>query len=173
MRISVRIYSLLFITLLCDWCALAQYAEAPSGYYPSAYGGDIFSGKVTGVDEASGQITISFKDKKKSEVFVGRLQEPCAVPSKDGNPMAAIDLPVGTDVTVFFEKNVQKGGSSSTKENLIIGIMFHSWDGHAVRQTAKKMYQCSHAPISNNLRCFSSAAKGCVERVDPITHSAQ
>src|SRR5438128_11999783 len=101
--IPMRTYSLLLITLLCASCALGQYGEAPSGYYPSAYGGDIFSGRMAAVDETSGQITISFKEKKKAEVFVVRLQEPCAVPSKDGKPMTASDLPIGTDVTVFFE----------------------------------------------------------------------
>ena len=169
--IPMRKYTLLSITFLCASCALGQYGEAPSGYYPSAYGGDIFSGKVTAVDEASGQITISFKEKKKAEVFVARLQEPCAVPSKDGKPMSALDLPIGTDVTVFFEKNVKRDENSSTKANLIIGIMFHSWDGHPVRQTAKKMYLCSDAPISTYLRCFSTASKGCIEQIDPITHT--
>ena len=165
----MRTYWLLSMMLFSASCALGQYGEAPNGYYPSAFRGDVFSGRVTAVDEATGQITISFEQKTKTEVFVGHLEEPCAVPSKDGKPMTALDLPIGTDVTAYFEKNVKKDKSSSG-ENLIIGIMFHTWDGHPVRQTAKKMYLCSHAPVSNYLRCFSSASKGCVGPMDPVTH---
>jgi len=146
-RSAVSIYSSLLIALVFASGALGQYGRAPNGYYPSAYSGDIFSGRVSAADEASGLITVSSKEKKKTDVFVGRLQEPCAVPSKDGKPMTASDLPIGTDVTVFFEKNMLKDGSSSTRENLIIGIMFHSWDGHPVRQTAKKMYLCSPCDV--------------------------
>jgi hypothetical protein len=143
---------------------------APNGYYPPAYGGNIFS-EVTAVDEASEQITISSGEKKKIETFLGRLQAPCAVQSKDGKPMTALDLPIGTDVTVFFDKTVHTDGNTSVKENSIIGIMFHSWNGHPIKQTAKKMYLCSTTPTSSYLRCFSSASKGCVEQIDPVTHA--
>ena len=171
-RNQIRTYSFLIITLLWISYALGQYGEAPNGYYPSAYDGDIFSGKVTAVNETSGQITVSFKEGKKAQIiFVGRLEQPCAVPSQDGKGMTALDLPIGTDVTVFFKKNAKRDANSSTKENLIIGIMFHSWDGHPVRQTAKKMYLCSDAPKSSYLRCFSPASRACVEQIDPITHA--
>jgi hypothetical protein len=162
----MRTFFLLLVTLLCASVAFGQYGRAPNGYYPSAYSGDTFSGKVTAVDEASEQITISIEEKKKAETFVGRLQEPCAVPSKDGKPMTAIDLPIGTYVTVFLETNVHKNGSTSVKEHSIVGIMFHSWDGHPVKPTAKKMYLCSK-PTSLYWRCFSSPGAGCLE---PLPH---
>ncbi len=158
----MRTFFLLLVTLLCTYVAFGQYGRAPNGYYPPAYTGDSFSGKVTAVDEASGQITISFEEKKKAETFVGRLQEPCAVPSKDGKPMTALDLPIGTYVTVFFETSVRKNGNTSVKENSIIGVMFHSWDGHPVKQTAKKTYLCSK-PTSQYFRCFSPPGAGCLE----------
>jgi hypothetical protein len=154
---------LLLALLLCESTSFGQYGIAPNGYYPSNYNGDIYSGKVTSVDEASGQITVSSEKKPPPEIFVGRLQEPCAVPSKDGNPMSAADLPIGTDVTVFFETKVRKDGDTSVKENSIVGIMFHSWDGHPVRQASKKMYLCSKTPISHNWRCFGSAGATCIE----------
>jgi hypothetical protein len=158
----MRTFFLLLVTLLCASVSFGQYGIAPNGYYPSAYTGNTFSGKVTAVDEATEQVTISFEEKKKTETFVGRLQEPCAVPSKDGKPMTAPDLPIGTYVTVFFETNVRKNGNTSVKENSIIGIMFHSWDGHPVKQTAKKTYFCSR-PTSHYWRCFSSPGVACVE----------
>ena len=161
-RRPMRTFLSFLVTLLCASVAFGQYGRAPNGYYPPAYTGDSFSGKVTAVDEASEQITVSFEDKKKSETFVGRLQEPCAVPSKDGKPMTALDLPIDTYVTVFFEANVRKNGNTSVKENSIIGIMFHSWAGHPIKQTARKMYLCSR-PTSHYWRCFSSPGAGCLE----------
>ena len=159
--------SLLLVLLLCDSVAFGQHGTAPNGYYPSNYNGETFSGIVTAVDGASGQITISFENPKKTETFVGRLQEPCAVPSKDGKPMTALDLPIGTDVTAFFEANARKGGNPPAKENLIIGVMFHSWNGHPVKQPSKKMYLCSGTPISHDWRCFSSSGATCLE-VSPL-----
>lgn len=158
----MKTFPLLLVLLLCNSVAFGQYGIAPNGYYPSSYNGDIFSGKVTAVDEASGQITISFEKAKKTETFVGRLQQPCAVPSKDGKPMTAMDLPIGTDITAFFETDVRKDGNASVKENSIIGIMFHSWDGHPVKQPSKKMYSCSGV-MSHNWRCFSSPGATCLE----------
>jgi hypothetical protein len=127
---------------LWSWVALGQYGTAPNGYYPPGYSGDIFSGKVTAVDEVTQVITISFDNGRKTETFMGHLQKPCAVPSADGKTMTAVDLPIGTDVTAFFEPKTQKDSGKKVKENSIIGIMFHSWDGHPVKQQAKKMYPC-------------------------------
>lgn len=152
---------LLPILLLLDAVAFGQYGTAPNGYYPSRYNGEIISGRVTAVDEVAEQITISFEKAKKTETFVGRLDAPCAVPSKDGKPMTALDLPVGTDVTAFFVTSVPEDKNSSEKENSIIGIMFHSWNGRPVKPQSKKMYLCSRAPISHNFRCFETPAAGC------------
>jgi hypothetical protein len=159
----MKILFWLLIALLCNPVAFGQYGTAPNGYYPPNFDGNIFSGRVTAIDDASGQITISFENDSKSVTFVGRLQAPCAVPSKDGKQMAAMDLPIGTNVTVFFQTNVRKDGNAVVKENSIIGLMFHSWDGHPVRQTSKKMYLCSRAQISHYWRCFNSAGAACLE----------
>lgn len=150
-------------TLLCSSVAFGQYGTAPNGYYPPDYDGNIFSGRVIAVDEASEQITISFEKANNSQTFVGRLQAPCAVPSKDGKRMTALDVPIGTDVTAFFETIVRNDGNFPAKENLIIGLMFHSWDRHPVKQTSQKMYLCSRAQISHYWRCFNSAGASCLE----------
>jgi len=130
---------LALLVFLCTRTGFAQYGAAPNGYYPSGYGGDIFTGIVSAVDEMTGQITISFHTKKKTETFVGHLQKSCDVPSKDGTAMTALDLPIGTGVSVFFVTSVRKEGDTVVKENSIIGIMFHSWDGHPVAQPSKKI----------------------------------
>lgn len=157
---SFYIASVLF---MCSSLAFGQYGMAPNGYYPSNYNGETFSGKVTTVDGVSERITISFANGNKTETFLGRFQEPCAVPSADGKPMTALDLPIGTDVTVFFVANARKDKDASVKEPVIIGIMFHSWDGHPVKQALKKMYLCSSAPIAHYWRYFSSAGAACIE----------
>jgi len=163
-NLAMRSFPYLLVLLLLSFepIAFCQYGIAPNGYYPPHYDGNIFSGRVTAVDEASGNITISFEKDKKVETFVGHLQQGCAVPSKDGTPMTALDLPIGTDITAYFE-TVSKDGNPVEKENLIIGIMFHSWNGHPVRQQSKKMYLCSRAPVSGYWRCFGSAGATCLE----------
>lgn len=169
----MRTFSLLLVLLLCDALAFGQYGTAPNGYYPSGYNGDIFSGKVTAVDETSEEITISFEQGKRTGTFVGRFQAPCAVSSKDGKPMRALDIPIGTDISAFFETNVRRDGNTSAKENSIIGIMFHSWDGRPVRQQSKKMYLCSATSISHYWRCFGSAGNTCVEPRSPVSTVAK
>ena len=138
----MRNLPLLLLLLLCDPVTFGQYGTAPNGYYPPGYSGDIFSGKVTAVDESTQVITILYDNGKKTDTFTGKLEKPCRVPSADGKLMAALDLPVGTGVTAFFERRSHKDGNTKVNENYIIGIMFHSWDGHPVKQQSKKMYPC-------------------------------
>ena len=56
--------------------------------------------------------------------------------------MTAADLPVGTIITAYFEEKTHKEGAAKSKVNYIIGIMFHTWDGHPVKQESKRMYLC-------------------------------
>ena len=155
-------YLLVLLLFSCESVAFGQYGIAPNGYYPPNYDGNIFTGRVTAVDEVSEEITISFENGKSTETFVAHLQQACAVPSKDGKPMTALDVPIGTDVTAYFQ-TVRKEGNSSKKENSILAVMFHSWNGHPVRQQSKKMYLCSRAPISSYWRCFGSPGATCLE----------
>ncbi len=155
-----RRFSFLAIMLTCG-IALAQYGRAPNGYYPSPFSGDIFSGRVTAIDESTGDITIAAGGSR-PEMFVGRLRAGCAVPSKDGKLMTAPDIPIGTDITAFFQPNARKGAGLSGKDNSIIGIMFHSWNGHPVKQQAKKMYSCA-GPATSHWLCFDSSGATCLE----------
>lgn len=143
--------------LVCSVSIFGQSGRATNGYYPPNYNGDTFSGKVTAVNEKTEEITISFEQGGKSERFVGLLQRPCAVPSKDGQGMSALDLPVGSDITAFFIASGQE------KPNSIIGIMFHSWNGHPVKPAARKMYLCSSTPIVHYWRCFNTSGVTCLE----------
>lgn len=152
--------TLLLITLVAvEAASFAQYGTAPNGFYTSPYDGQTFTGKVIAVDQSSEAITISYENGKKNETFVGRLKQACTVASTDGKGMTALDLPIGTDVTVYFQPTPRKEGSTSVKENLIIGIMFHSWEGHPVKPAKKGMYPC--AAVSWVKRCFRSSGPGC------------
>ena len=149
--------TLLLITLVAvDAAAFAQYGTAPNGF-PLLTTGDLYwqSDRC----RSGTNVTISYENKKKNETFVGRLKQPCTVTSTDGTGMTALDLPVGTDLTVYFQPTPRKEGNTSGKENLIIGIMFHSWEGHPVKPAKKGMYPC--ATVSWIKRCFNPSGPGC------------
>ncbi len=76
--------------------------------------------------------------------------------------MTALDIPIGTDMTAYFQPNARKDAGNSVTENLIVGIMFHSWDGHPVKQQSKKMYSCA-GPATSHWQCFDTSGATCLE----------
>lgn len=87
--------------------AAAQHAIAPSGYYPDAFTGDIFTGVVTATDDATGSITLLYTDSGKVERFTGQLPQPFVARGHDGNLISVTPalFPHGTGATVFYIKH--------------------------------------------------------------------
>jgi len=83
--------------------SFSQQGIAPNGCYPSSYQGSIFTGEV--IDGPLDVLIL--KDK---EIFTGRFDTPCQVPTKDGKmgKMLPSDIPLGSKVTVFYYGNASK-----------------------------------------------------------------
>jgi len=67
--------------------------------------------------------------------------KPCAIPTKDGNPMKASDVPIATELTVYY--NHKKGGDQKQSEDLIVGVTFNSFNGKSIAESARKFYSCT------------------------------
>ena len=122
--------------------AVAQHGSAPDGYYPLGYGRDIFTGLVTATDDSTQSITIEYSKGKKHETFAGRFDKPCSIPTKDSNPMKASDIPSGTDLTAYYNHKTKKVGGQKEDDNVIIAVMFNSFNGSSIPKESRKLYYC-------------------------------
>src|SRR5258708_16289147 len=61
-----------------------QHGTASSGYFPMGFSGDTWTGEVSTVNDATREITLVYNGKKKTESFVGVLQEGYQAKLKDG-----------------------------------------------------------------------------------------
>ena len=129
--------------LLTSTLAVAQHGTAPNGYYPPDYGGDTFSGVVTGGDDAAQSVTLNYSKGKKNEDFTGRFDHPCSIPTKDGKPMKPSDIPVDTDLTAYYNHKTTKVGDQKQSENVIIGLTFNSFQGKPIPEASRKVYYCT------------------------------
>jgi hypothetical protein len=121
--------------------AQAQYGTAPNNNYPDTYSGLSFTGAVTaGVGQ---ELILTYKKDDKTDTFVGRLETGCAVASTNGRTMMASDIPGGTVVTAFFNKEPKKVGSEKPPLNVIIAISFETWHGEKVTEDKKRIFWCT------------------------------
>ncbi len=123
--------------------ALAQHGTAPSNYYPQNYGGSTFTGIVTSTN--SDQITLSYAKGSKTEVFAGRLETGCSVPTKDKSDVKlhAADVPSGTVLTAFYNVVSRKVDGKKIEENVIIAISMVVWNGARIPEDKRKIYLCT------------------------------
>jgi len=131
------------IAVLCvgTHLVLAQHATAPNGYYPETFNGDTFRGTVASVYDSTESLTLHFEKGNKLQDFTGRIEQPCAIPTKNGQPMRASDIPLGTDITAYYLESKDK--TTGQKQNLIIGIAFNSFNGNSIPEDKRKMYYCT------------------------------
>jgi len=132
----------LLLSLLLSIMAVAQYGTAPNGNFPANYNGDTFTGVVTAAE--GDQLTLTYTKGSKTETFVGKLGAGCSVPTNDKSDrkMAAADIPQGTVLTAFFNRNTRKVDGQKVKENLIIAIAFDVWNGQKIAEEKKKIWPC-------------------------------
>jgi hypothetical protein len=137
----VRIFALIVFSSIPCTTASAQYGSAPNNYYPDNYSGSTFTGEVTAT--SGDQITLIYKKKDKTDTFIGRFETNCSVPSKDHHAMVASDIPAGTVLTAFYDRESKKVNGQKEKENVIIAIAFDVWQGQKVNDDKKLIYSCS------------------------------
>jgi hypothetical protein len=113
---------LLFLAGVCT----AQHGTAPNGYYPMGYSGDTWTGEVTSTNDATREVALIYADKKKTETFVGVLQEGYKVKLKDGTltELKVSTIPVGTRLRVYYMNKDRKVEGRKEKVHEILRIDF-------------------------------------------------
>ncbi|MBP7476636.1 MAG: hypothetical protein KBF83_14645 [Pyrinomonadaceae bacterium] len=108
----MKIRCLFFLPALIVITALtvsAQKGTAEPGYYPSGYGGDIWTGEVTAVNSESRELTLTYRKGSKEETFVAVVPKGFSLPTRDGKqkvvPIA--DL-IGWRITVYYMSKSRK-----------------------------------------------------------------
>jgi hypothetical protein len=82
----------------------AQHGTAPNGYWPMGFNGDTWTGEVTAVNDDSREIALVYSGKKKTETFVGVLQQGYNAKLKDGTPveLKVSTIHLGTRLEVYY-----------------------------------------------------------------------
>ena len=136
----------MFRTVLASVCfaisANAQYGVARSNYYPTRYTGSTFTGSVT--ESTDDRITLTYTKNGNPQVFTGRFETGCTVPSASGAKMMPTDIPKGTIMTVFYNGETSKIDRQKVKENVILAIAFEQWKGQKVQDDKSKIYFCTN-----------------------------
>jgi hypothetical protein len=97
--------------------ALAQHGAAPNGYYPPGYNGDTWTGEVSGTNDATREITLTYTKGSKSETFTGVLQPGFKAKRADGSTLEVkpSDFRNGTRLTVFYMPKTRKEDDKKIK----------------------------------------------------------
>lgn len=148
----------------------AQRGVAPNGYYPSAYRGDMFTGRTIAVDSETDTLTLKYEQGSKSEEFQVMLEGGCLVPSKTGEPMHARNIPVGTVLTVLYmPKFLKQAGGEKRKVYVAIGIEFVEWNGSAVALEKRHVFRCAAGKGWNDYRSFGAGPGAAVRSPNDLS----
>ncbi len=103
-----------FFAALLSLTAVAQHGTAPNGYYPPGYNMDTWTGVVSSVNDASGEITLEYVGKKGPESFTGVLRPDYKVTRKDGteHTLKPSDCPIGARLVVYYSPKTKKVNGS-------------------------------------------------------------
>jgi hypothetical protein len=95
----------------------AQHGTAPNGYFPMGYNGDTWTGEVSMVNDDNREITLVYTTSKKTEKFVGVLQQGYKVKLKDGSlaELRVSTIPTGTRLKVYYMAKDRKVNGQKEK----------------------------------------------------------
>jgi hypothetical protein len=113
----MRTFVLLTLTVVPGiGVASAQHGTAGFGYYPLGYHGDIFTGQVIAVNDATREITLRYQKKDKTQTFVGTLQAGYKLKRKDGTEgeVKVSEIPIGMRLTVYYMPKSEKVNGKRT-----------------------------------------------------------
>jgi hypothetical protein len=95
----------------------AQHGTATDGFYPVGYNGDMWTGQVSAANDSSREITLVYTTSKKTETFVGVLEQGYKAKLKDGT-LAELKLsmiPTGTRLRVYYMAKNRKVNGQKEK----------------------------------------------------------
>ena len=120
-----RVFAAFFVFILAG-SLHAQHGSAPDGYFPMGYAGDTWTGEVSAVNDANREITLVYKSSKKTETFVGVLQQGYKVKLKDGSltELKVSTIPAGTRLKVYYMAKDRKVNGQKEKFYEIFRVAF-------------------------------------------------
>jgi len=88
----------------------AQKGEAEQGYDPPGYAMTTWTGEVTATNDATREITLTYHKGRKTESFVGVLDEGYRYAVKGGgtHELKVSEIPLGTRVTTYYMEKEKK-----------------------------------------------------------------
>ena len=106
-----------FFAALLSVTAAAQHGTAPNGYYPLGYNMDTWTGVVSSVNDATGEITLEYVGKKGTESFTGVIRPDYKVTRKDGTQhiLKPSDCPKGARLLVYYSPKTKKIDGNTIK----------------------------------------------------------
>jgi hypothetical protein len=109
----------------------AQHGTAPNGYFPMGFAGDMWTGEVSAVNDANREITLVYTGKKKTESFVGVVQEGYKAKLKDGSlaELKVSMIPIGRRLRVYYMAKDRKANGRKEKFYEIFQIDFLPSEG--------------------------------------------
>lgn len=151
-----RLLTVLLIVAFCAPKSPAQKATAPNGYYPSAFHGAIFTGRLESVRPDLQEFTLTYTSGKKSEQFVGRLQGPCTWKDKNGEShLSKIgDLVKDSVLTAFYIPAATKVNGVKTEENSVFALSFAEANGKRIEDAKRVIIYCSEGPQQLVFKAF-------------------
>ena len=142
---NLRFFALQVI-LLFPVCAAAQHGTAGSGYYPSGYGGDTWSGVVSSVVPATKSVSLVYTRHGKTAFFEGILSKGYRIQTsgdKNKQQIMSTGISVGSHLRVYYLENqtsddlgpvasfkaygndlLARSGNAKTRFNLIFLVQF-------------------------------------------------
>jgi hypothetical protein len=139
-----------------------QRMQAPSGWYPNRYRGDIFVGDVQAVNQETQEFTLVTKDKNgKEQSFTGKLDAPCDVPSKEkGRKLKVEDIPVQSSMAALYNVDTEKRNGEKVNVNSVFAISFLKFGGQTMSKPV--VFHCSTQPFTQ-YKCFDPERRACVQ----------
>jgi hypothetical protein len=117
---------LAIVFVACPPALFAQQGTAKSGYHPTKYGGQTFTGTVTLTNDATREVTLTRTDPKKgkTETLVCFLAGGYTVKLKDGtsHELKPSDIKLGAVIKVHCAVGIKEAGGKRTPVNTIILI---------------------------------------------------
>jgi hypothetical protein len=118
----------IFAILLMIWPdeLFTQHRTAENGYYPANYNGDTFTGVVNSTNDATREVTLTYKDpnKGKTETLVCTLDDGYTFKFMDGTTreLKPSDFKWGAVFKVYYTVRVKKVDGKKTRVNTIFTI---------------------------------------------------